>query len=183
MGRLPHLRRGEVLTTASLSPRHARQAQALLHRAFNGDFAVSDWNHCLGGWHALALEDGVAVAHGAVVPRTVEIDGWSWRCGYVEGVATEPSRQGHGLGSLVMQALARVIRSHFDFGALSTDAHGFYRRLGWQSWEGETYVRDDSGLVRTADEDAGVMVLRGAATAELALDGWIACHQRDGDDW
>ena len=99
-------------------------------------------------------------------------------------VATAPARQGEGLGSLAMAEVARIVSRDDELGALSTSAHGFYERLGWERWEGPTYVRRRSGeTVRSEDEDDGIMVLRFGVTAGLDLTNPLSCDERTGDDW
>jgi aminoglycoside 2'-N-acetyltransferase I len=126
----------QVLATSAMSPGLAVVVRQLLEDAFEGDLSDEDWDHCLGGWHVLVTEDDVPLSHAAVVPRVLQIAGRRWRCGYVEGMATAPHRQGTGLGSLVMQWLGRLIRTEFEIGALSTSAHSFYQRHGWERWQG-----------------------------------------------
>jgi aminoglycoside 2'-N-acetyltransferase I len=172
-----------LLTTAEVPPELLEAARGLCDRAFAGRFHDTDWDHALGGRHALALEGADLVAHASVVGRVLYVGGRAFRAGYVEAVATEPGRQGTGLGSLVMAPLAAVIRAETELGALSTGAHGFYQRLGWERWRGPTYVRRNGQPVRTSEEDDGVMVLRHGPSHGLDLSADIACDQRSGDDW
>ncbi|HXH55839.1 GNAT family N-acetyltransferase [Iamia sp.] len=173
-----------VLTTAQASARFLAEARLLVDRAFAGDLAEEDWGHALGGWHVVvAGDDGDLLAHAAVVPRVLGVGDRPWRTGYVEAVATAPRRQGAGLGSLVMAEAARVVRRNHEMGALSTERHAFYERLGWERWQGPTYVRDGATTIRTEDEDDGVMVLRFGPSAEVDLTASISCEARPGDDW
>ncbi len=88
----------QVLATPRLSIRAVQQIRSLLNDAFGGEFSADDWRHALGGWHAMVMTDGGVVSHAAVVPRAMEVGGWSLKAGYVEAVATAPSarRCGHG---------------------------------------------------------------------------------------
>ena len=173
----------DVLATADLPPAVLGALRALLVAAFGGTFSADDWDHTLGGRHALVTESGVLVAHAAVVERTLHVDGVPWRTGYVEGVATAPSRQGRGLGTLALGAATGLVRAGYDLGALSTSAPGFYERLGWERWAGPTYVRDGGNLVRTPDEDGGVLVLLHGPSADVSLTAALACDARSGDAW
>ena len=173
----------ETLATAEVPAPRLGAIRNLLTEAFRGDFSDDDWEHTVGGRHILVVDGGVPVAHAAVVARPLRVDGRDFVTGYVEGVAAAPRRQNEGLGSLVMAEAGRLIRAEFELGALSTDAHHFYERLGWQRWQGPTYVRRRGGVERTADEDDGIMVLRCGPSAGLALDGAITCDERSGDDW
>ena len=171
------------IASASAPDRLVAEVRALLGSAFAGDFTEADWQHTVGGWHVLAEEDGRIVAHAAVVGRLLHVGDRAVPCGYVEGVATAPDRQRQGLGSRVMSEVAGIIGDGYELGALSTGSTGFYGRLGWELWRGPTFVRHGTGLVRTEDEDGGVMVLRSARTADLDLGAPIACERRPGDDW
>lgn len=159
------------------------QIRALLVKAFEGDFSDDDWSHTLGGWHVIARDNGI-VAHAALVERILEVGGRSFRVGYVEGVATEPSKRRQGLGATVMRRIGQLLEEvEFQLGVLSTSSHAFYERLGWERWQGPTFVRHDDHVVRTADEDDGIMVLRYGAAGNLDLGLPLCCESRAGDDW
>jgi aminoglycoside 2'-N-acetyltransferase I len=155
---------------------------ALMLAAFE-DWEDTDWEHTVGGTHVIAEEDGVLVAHAAVVERTIAVDGRPFSTGYVEGVAALPGRQGEGHGTRVMERAGALIRAGYALGVLGTDAHHFYERLGWERWQGESWVRRPGGLERTAEDDDGLMVLRTGPSAAIALDGAIVCDERPGDVW
>lgn len=173
-----------VVATAALSDALHQSARALMDAAFEGDFSDDDWAHALGGWHALVVEDGAAVAHGAVVPRRLMVGTRVVRTGYVEAVAVVPARQRTGLGSRVMRALDDVLRREFEAGVLSTGEWPFYEALGWQRWRGPSFVRRAGGIVeRTPDDDDGLMVRDGWAGDPLDRTAPITCEERDGDAW
>jgi aminoglycoside 2'-N-acetyltransferase I len=172
-----------VFRTDEASVELLRAVRRLLDRCFAGEFADDDWDHTVGGWHVVLADDTGPLAHAAVVSRTLEVGGRPFHSGYVEGVGTAPERQGEGLGSLAMVELDAVLRAHFELGALSTDRSTFYGRLGWERWAGPTFVRQEEALLRTADEDDGVMVLRFGASRHIDLGAPIVCEARSGDDW
>ncbi len=169
--------------TAAASVEQLVQIHALMLDAFAGDFDAEDWEHTLGGTHVVALDGDVAVAHAAVVARVLEVDGRPFRTGYVEAVATLPARHGEGIGSLVMHDVAEIVTGDFELGGLGTGRHSFYERVGWERWQGPTYARHGSELVRTEEEDDGVMVLRFGPSASVELTAAISCEERPGDDW
>ena len=171
-----------VLRTSEMSADLLLRVRRLLASAFGPEFTDDDWHHALGGWHVLAVRDQLLVSHAAVVARELHIGAVAVHAGYVEAVATDPRRQGQGFGTRVMLAAAEVLKREFDMGVLSTGAHGFYARLGWERWVGPTHVRRPDGVVHTPDEDDGIMALRfGAARCPLSLP--ISCEGRAGDDW
>jgi aminoglycoside 2'-N-acetyltransferase I len=157
--------------------------RAMVVAAFGDEFSDDDWENSCGGWRIVALDGAEPVAHAAVVTRTIQVGGRPFRTGYVEAVATRVARQAQGLGTMVMRPANDLIRARFELGALSTNRHGFYERIGWERWRGPSYVRHGSTLARTEDEDDGVMVLRFGPSSALHLTAAIACEPRTGDDW
>jgi aminoglycoside 2'-N-acetyltransferase I len=173
----------ERFTTDESSQERLVEIRRLCDSAFAGEFSEQDWEHALGGRHVVVIDDGAVIAHAAVVPRIIEVAGRPFRTGYVEAVVTNPAKQRAGLGSSVMAEVAIVVRDGFEMGALSSGLYDFYGRLGWERWRGPTYVRQGSGLVRTEDDDDGVLVLRFGPSADIDLAATISCEARSGDDW
>jgi aminoglycoside 2'-N-acetyltransferase I len=167
-----------------LSPERQVEVRALLDAAFGGDFSDEDWEHTLGGVHVLVTgEDDQVVGHAAVVPRTITIGEQELDAGYVEGVATDPARQRRGVATTAMREINQIIETFFAIGVLSTSHHGFYERVGWERWQGPSFVRDGDERIRTADEDDGIMVLRFGSSAEVDPTQPIMCENRPGDAW
>ncbi len=172
-----------VLHTGQAAPSVLRAARQLVDRAFGEDFDDADWDHALGGLHALAYDGGELVGHGAVVQRRMLHGGRTLRIGYVEAVAVHPAVRRRGHASAVMDALEEILRSAFDAGALSASDAGarLYGARGWQRWRGTTWALTPDGRVRTSEEDDAVFVMPGAVTLDLT--GEITCDWRDGDLW
>ncbi|RVU22719.1 GNAT family N-acetyltransferase [Streptomyces antnestii] len=142
--------------TADLTHAELRDIRALLDDAFDGGFSDDDWDHTLGGVHALVHDGtGALVAHGSVVQRRVTHAGRSLRTGYVEGVAVRADARGSGLGGQVMAALERVIDGAYVLGALSAseDGVGLYRARGWEEWGGDFAAYGPGGTVRLPDDE------------------------------
>ena len=173
----------EVLHTAHVPAGTLVAVRRLLDEAFAGHFDDADWDHTLGGLHALAWQDGELVGHGAVVQRRLVLGGRALRAGYVEGVAVWPGHRRRGVASAVMSELEELVRGAYDLGALSAsdDGAALYTARGWQRWRGPTSVLTPSGTVRTPDDDGAVLVLPGAVP--LDLDETLTCDWRDGDVW
>jgi aminoglycoside 2'-N-acetyltransferase I len=169
--------------TFSLDVETLTALRTFLDDAFAGDFDDHDWDHTLGGIHALGREADAIVAHGAVVQRRLLHGGRALRAGYVEAVAVRADLRRHGYGRAVMQRLDGVLRGAYELGGLSAggEAARLYRSLGWQRWQGRTWVLGPNGIERTADEDATTYVLPLAAEVDLAGD--LVCDWRDGDVW
>ena len=171
--------------TAALTEGELEAVRELLFEAFGGRFGEHDWEHTLGGVHVLACEDDEVVAHGAVVSRVLVTGERGLRTGYVEGVATRGDRRGRGLATLVMREVGRVIERGYELGALGDGSGipGFYQRLGWETWQGPTFVAGPRGRERTAEEDGSILVLRTPATGELDPTASITADWRSGDAW
>jgi aminoglycoside 2'-N-acetyltransferase I len=172
-----------VAHTGELDAATLRAARRLVDEAFGGDFEDADWQHALGGMHALVLDGGRMVGHGSVVQRRLVHGGRALRVGYVEAVAVRPDARRRGHASAVMAALERLIRAAYDAGALSAteDGAGLYLSRGWRAWRGPTSALTPAGVRRTAQDDGSVFVL--PAAAALDLDGELTCDWRDGDLW
>lgn len=175
----------DVLLSDEVSAQELAALRELAWAAFSAagdDLHETDWEHALGGHHAIARLDSRPVGHAAVVPRTLLVDGEPVAAGYVEAVATAVEVQGLGIGSAVMSRIGEVVTERFALGALSTYRPSFYARLGWLRWRGPSYVVAGARWRRTADEDDGIMVLPGRL-AGVDLTASIACRERSGDCW
>ena len=169
--------------TADLDPADLKAARALLDEVFDGEVTQGDWEHALGGVHALVWDGPTLIGHGSVIQRRLLHRGRALRAGYVEAVAVRADRQGQGHGAAVMGALERVLRGAYDLGALgSTDeGAGFYAARGWKLWRGPSAALTPAGVRRTADDDGCLYVFKLAMP--LDLDGELTCDWRDGDVW
>lgn len=171
-----------VAHTADLDAATLGAARALLDEVF-GDLTEDDWEHCLGGTHALLWEGTELIGHAALVQRRLLHDGRALRTGYVEGVAVRADRRGRGHGAALMDALERVLRGAYELGALaaSDEAIGFYAARGWQRWAGPTFALTPTGTVRTPEDDDSVFVR--ALTVPVDHRAALTCDWRDGDVW
>jgi aminoglycoside 2'-N-acetyltransferase I len=179
----PILRR---VPTGELTETETAALRELLWTTFGPDeeaFSEDDWQHALGGVHFLLERGGEIVAHASVVERELHAGGQPLRTGYVEAVATHPRLQGSGLGTRVMAEAGAFIRERFELGALATGNPGFYQRLGWLTWVGPTFVRNEAGDQRTPMEDGAILVLPTPTSPRLELSAPISCEWRPGDVW
>jgi len=169
--------------TADLDQPTLGAARALLDDVFEGEMTDHDWEHSLGGVHALMFEGTELVGHASVVQRRLMHGGRALRAGYVEGVGVRADRRRRGHAAAMMQALERVIRNAYDLGGLGAtdEAAALYARRGWRLWEGATWSLTPGGVQRTEDEDGGIYVF--ALDTPLQLSGDLTCDWRDGDVW
>ncbi|GAB16674.1 putative acetyltransferase [Gordonia effusa NBRC 100432] len=159
-----------------------RAIRALMDLAFPDDFDDDDFDHALGGIHAIVRSAGTVVGHASVVQRSVLIDDRPLRCGYVEAVAVHADWGRRGLGGALMASMESVIIGAYDLGALgaSEQGRGLYRRRGWRDWAGELGVLTPDGYRPTPEDVGSVMVWGGD---DLDISRRLACDWRAGDVW
>lgn len=181
----------DVLHTWQLSKQTLLSVRKLLEEAFDGGFSEEDWDHTLGGVHALVWDGDELIGHGSLVQRRLIHRGraeggpaepLALRAGYVEAMAVRADRRRQGIGGAIIRALGDVVQGAYALGALSASDDGlaFYAAHGWQRWQGRTFALTPAGIERTEEEDAGIFVL---PVAEIDLAGDLICDWRNGDVW
>ena len=169
--------------TADLDPADLKAARALLDEVFNGEVTEDDWEHALGGVHALVWEGPALIGHASLIQRRLLHHGRALRAGYVEAVAVRADRQRRGHGAAMMAALERVLRGAYDLGALGATDEGarFYAARGWQLWRGPSSVLTPTGVRRTPEDDGAIYVFELTVPLDTAAE--LTCDWRDGDVW
>jgi aminoglycoside 2'-N-acetyltransferase I len=167
---MPYIR---VASTAELDTETLASIRALLEEVFPGDFSDDDWEHALGGVHALAYDGDELVGHGSVVERRLVHDGRAVATGYIEGMGVRRAARGRGYGAAVMRVLEQQIDAGCELGALAAtdEAAPFYARRGWVQWTGTT----------DPDGEGAVYVRPGSAPVDTA--GTLSADARSGDAW
>lgn len=173
-----------LIHTADLDSETLENAREMVAAAFGGwtEFSPHDWEHALGGMHAVIAHRGALIAHAAVVQRRLLYGGSALRCGYVEAVAVREDWRGQGLAHAVMDAIEQVIRGAYQIGALSSSPAGekIYRPRGWLHWQGPTSVLSPTGRAATPDFGS-IFVL--PVDVDVDPKSELACDWRDGDVW
>ncbi|MDH6195976.1 aminoglycoside 2'-N-acetyltransferase I [Mycobacterium frederiksbergense] len=181
------LHTARLVHTSDLDHETHEGARRMVIEAFDGAFTDTDWEHALGGMHALICQHGALIAHAAVVQRRLIYRNIALRCGYVEAVAVREDWRGQGLATAVMDAIEQVLRGAYQLGALSSSEAGrhMYISRGWLPWQGPTSVLRPAGVTRTPDDDRSLFVLPIALPFDIELDttAEITCDWRDGDAW
>jgi aminoglycoside 2'-N-acetyltransferase I len=168
--------------TADLDIATLDAARALLYTVFD-DMTDDDWEHALGGVHALVWEGDELIGHASLIQRRLLHGGRALRAGHVEGVGVRADRRRRGHGGAMMDELERIVRGAYDVGALGAaeEALDFYTARGWMVWQGPTSALTPTGVVRTAQDDGCVFVL--PVSVPLDLSGELTCDWREGDVW
>jgi aminoglycoside 2'-N-acetyltransferase I len=173
-----------VLESAQVDAATRARLRRLWDRAFGDRFDDHDADHAYGGVHVVVRDHGHLVGHASAVPRLIRFGDRPWcTVGYVEAVATDPERQGEGVGRLAMERLAEEISSRWAIALLSTgSATGFYERLGWKRWLGLSYTETPSGPLADG-EHGGLMVYACDGSAAVDRTLTLTCQGRRGDAW
>jgi aminoglycoside 2'-N-acetyltransferase I len=169
--------------TSDLDAAALRAAHDLMADVFGDEMSDDDWDHALGGVHALVWEGDELIGHASVVQRRLLHAGRALRTGYVEGVAVRADRRRQGHGAALMAAVERVVRGAYELGALgaTTEGAALYTARGWKQWQGPTSALTPAGVERTEGEDGCIYVL--PVDVPLDLSGELACDWREGDVW
>jgi aminoglycoside 2'-N-acetyltransferase I len=172
-----------LVHTADLDGEARQGVYQMVTEAFAGDFTENDWEHALGGMHALICRHGAIIAHAAVVQRRMFYRGSALRCGYVEGVAVREDCRGQGLAHALLDGVEQVMRGAYQLGALSSSARArtLYAARGWLPWHGPTSVLAPTGPTRTPDDDGTIFVLPVGISLDTSAD--LMCDWRAGDVW
>ena len=168
--------------TADLDATTRHAARALLDSVFN-QLSDHNWEHALGGMHALLWEGTELIGHGSVVQRRLIHGGRAWRTGYIEAVAVRADRRRSGHGATLMAVLERIIRLGYEIGALAASDAGaaFYPARGWLRWPGPCSALTPEGIIATPGQEGRIFVFPG--TTSLDPSGELTCDWRDGRPW
>jgi aminoglycoside 2'-N-acetyltransferase I len=168
--------------TAGLDAGTLTAARALLYDVFD-DMTDQDWEHALGGVHALVWAPAGLIAHASVIQRRLLHGGRALRTGYVEGVGVRADRRGRGHGAAMMDALETVVRGAYELGALGAtdEAAALYAARGWMLWRGPSSALTPAGIRRTEEDDGCIYIL--PVEVPLDLSSELTCDWRDGDLW
>lgn len=174
----------EVVETDTIDADTRTGLRTLWTRAFGSRFTDADADHAYGGVHVLVRDSGRIIGHAAVVPRPIKFGDQPWRTvGYVEAVATDPERQGDGVGRRVMEHLQVEISSRWGVALLSTGrATGFYEALGWERWLGLSFTQL-GGVAVPDGEHGGLMVFCRDRALMPPRTLAVTCQDRAGDAW
>ena len=170
-----------IAHTGALDPDVLTAARTLLEDVFEGDLTDADWEHSLGGLHALMWDGPDLIGHASLIQRRLLHGGRALRTGYVEGVGVRSDHRRRGHGAALMTAVEKVAQRAYELGALGATDEGaaFYAARGWLPWRGPTSALTPTGVVRTEEDDDAVFVL--PLSAALDPSGELTCDWRDGD--
>ncbi len=90
-------------------------------------------------------QDGHIVSHAGIWPRTLVVDGATFKTGVIVLVATRADCRRRGFAAALMRDLQQQMRDeHYDLGILWTAVPNFYHRLGWELVEPSGWLLADA---------------------------------------
>lgn len=136
------------------------------------------------GLHVMGWLGDELVSHAVVTTRWLQPENMALlKTAYVDAVATARAYQGRGFGSAVMRHLASAVADEYEAACLETsDAAGFYEKVGWREWRGALAGRGEHGLIPTPDQK-GIMVLRLPRTPELDFESLLTIEDQGARIW
>src|SRR5262249_56614670 len=96
-----------VAHTADLDSATIKAARALLDDVFAGEVTDDDWEHALGGMHALVWEGPALIGHASVIQRRLLHHGRAPCAGYGESVRGRAARPARRAGGRMVAAVRR----------------------------------------------------------------------------
>jgi len=169
-----------TIPSHALTSEQTAQTIELCSEVFRLDYAFY-MNLDLPRVHVLGYAGEHMVAHALWLTRRLQVGSGPWfEAAYVEGVATHADFRRQGYGAAVMRRLQGEI-SDFDLGALSPAHEGWYRRLGWERWQGPLFIVKDGAAEATPDDY--VMVYRTPKTGALDLTAPLTGEWRPFELW
>ena len=170
----------KVVNSESLSEADRNKIISLCNRAYEEDLEPL-FNTFRTATHVLGYYGQSLVSHAMWVDRWLQAGNNQPMCtAYIEMVATEKIYRRRGLATAIMQRVADEIQD-FDLAALSPFSVAYYERLDWQLWPGPLFIRTDSGVIPTPEEE--VMILRLPRTPNLNINDPLSAEWREGELW
>ena len=120
-------------------------------------------------------EVGTLVAACRLRDRTIVVDGEAVRVAGLASVAVVEDHRGQGLGTRLVQLATDTARVNgYAWSVLYCwpPTQAFYRRLGWQSLDGDVHVGPDGGTHALDRDGDAVMALPLTRAAEARLATW-----------
>jgi aminoglycoside 2'-N-acetyltransferase I len=142
-----------------LSEEELENIITLCSNAFNEDFRPY-MKEFTGGTHLLGYYEGTLVSHLLWLSRWVRIENIPLlKTAFLDAVAVDEKYRKRGFASSTMTRFADEI-TDYDIAALTTESPDFYKRLGWQAWQGSvSFRRVDDRVINLTDSKLMVLSL------------------------
>jgi aminoglycoside 2'-N-acetyltransferase I len=170
-----------VIPSSRLSRDVAAEIIRLCSAVFDLDYSYY-MNLCPDRVHVLGYVSGALVSHALWLDRKLRVGQGPWLdAAYVEGMATHAEHRQRGYGATVMRRLQDEVRG-YDLAALSPAVPEWYKKLGWEEWQGPLWIDHDGQLEPTPEEEC-VLICRTPRTPPLDLTAPLTGEWRPFELW
>ena len=177
----------KIIAAQDLDKNQRHQIAELCFSAFDED-PWSQYTFMQKAIHVVGILDNQIVSHALWTDRSFTINGSvSVKTAYVEYVTTNYEMRGKGLASQLLRYLADVL-THLEYGlaALQPEDEAFYKKLGWTTWWGDLYIKQDASTYLTDDYEIMLYPLSihmKDLLSHRSEDDSICAEWREGEVW
>ncbi|MDO3665966.1 GNAT family N-acetyltransferase [Acinetobacter higginsii] len=177
----------KIIAAQDLDRLQRQQIAELCFTAFDED-PWSQYAFMQKASHLAGMLDEKIVSHALWTDRMFIVnDNISVKTAYVEYVTTDEMMRGKGLASQLLRYLIDALTTWgYELAALQPEDDAFYKKLGWISWLGDLYIKQNSSTYLT-DENEILLYPLSAKLKELlshhTADDAICTDWREGEFW
>lgn len=140
----------KIIPAQKLDKLQRQQIAELCFTAFDED-PWSQYAFMQTASHLVGILDEKIVSHALWTDRIFIInDNTSVKTAYVEYVTTDYRLRGKGLASQLLRYLIDALTTlGYELAALQPEDDAFYKKLGWTSWLGSLYIKQNTSTYLT----------------------------------
>ncbi|AZC03415.1 MULTISPECIES: GNAT family N-acetyltransferase [Acinetobacter] len=142
----------KIIAAQDLDKNQRNQIAELCFAAFDED-PWSQYAFMQKAFHVVGILDDQIVSHALWTDRVFAINGSSnVKTAYVEYVTTDYTMRGKGVASQLLKYLVEALTDlKYELAALQPEDEAFYKKLGWTTWWGDLYIKQDTSTYLTDD--------------------------------
>ena len=177
----------KIIAAHDLNKQQQQQIAKLCFAAFDED-PWSQYTFMQNAVHIVGILEDNIVSHALWTDRIFTLkDGITVKTAYIEYVTTDGKMRGKGLASQLLRYLIDTLTTlDYELAALQPEDEIFYKRLGWLSWWGNLYIKQDASTYLTDDYEIMLYPLSTKLKDLLLLrldDDTICADWREGELW
>jgi len=177
----------KIIAAQDLNNQQRQQIAELCFSAFDED-PWSQYTFMQTAVHLLGILGGNIVSHALWTDRVFTINGsFNVKTAYIEYVTTDYKMRGKGFASQLLRHLVDTLTSlEYGLAALQPEDEAFYKKLGWISWWGDLYIKQDTSTYLTDDYDIMLYPLSihmKDLLSHRSEDDSISAEWREGEVW
>ncbi|MDV4266065.1 GNAT family N-acetyltransferase [Acinetobacter seifertii] len=177
----------KIIAAQDLDKNQRHQIAELCFSAFDED-PWSQYAFMQKAIHVVGILDNQIVSHALWTDRAFTINGSSdVKTAYVEYVTTDYTMRGKGLASQLLKHLVEALTDlEYGLAALQPEDEAFYKKLGWTTWWGDLYIKQDTSTYLTDDYEIMLYPLSNYIKdllSHCSEDDSICAEWREGEPW